>query len=103
LEVGDPLKAILKWAMTKNFLRIRFLFAILLPSLALIMAACRHTEDIAENSPSEDPYKGLAFIATVSGSPHAAIINAVTNACGVRITRLPALPEKVKAALDAKA
>ena len=27
--------------------------------------------------------------------PHAAIINAIYNACGVRITRLPALPEKV--------
>jgi aldehyde oxidoreductase len=35
-------------------------------------------------------------------SPHAAIINAITNACGVRITRLPALPETVKAALEAK-
>jgi aldehyde oxidoreductase len=32
-------------------------------------------------------------------SPHAAIINAITHACGVRITQLPALPEKVLAAL----
>jgi aldehyde oxidoreductase len=32
-------------------------------------------------------------------SPHAAIINAMHNACGVRITRLPAYPEKVLAAL----
>ena len=32
-------------------------------------------------------------------SPHAAIINAVYNACGVRITQLPALPEKVLAGL----
>ena len=32
-------------------------------------------------------------------SPHAAVINAITNACGVRITRLPALPEKVLAGL----
>ncbi len=32
-------------------------------------------------------------------SPHAAIINAIYNACGVRITRLPALPEKVLAGL----
>jgi aldehyde oxidoreductase len=31
--------------------------------------------------------------------PHAAIINAIYNACGVRITRLPALPEKVLAGL----
>ena len=35
-------------------------------------------------------------------SPHAAIINAIYNACGVRITKLPALPEKVLAALNAK-
>jgi aldehyde oxidoreductase len=32
-------------------------------------------------------------------SPHAAIVNAITNACGVRITKLPALPEKVLAGL----
>ena len=35
-------------------------------------------------------------------SPHAAIINAIHNACGVRITKLPALPEKVLAGLKAK-
>lgn len=35
-------------------------------------------------------------------SPHAAIINAIYNACGVRITQLPALPEKVLAGLKAK-
>ncbi|CAH2213313.1 molybdopterin-dependent aldehyde oxidoreductase [Tepidibacter aestuarii] len=33
-------------------------------------------------------------------APHAAIINAIYNACGVRITKLPALPEKVKAGLS---
>jgi aldehyde oxidoreductase len=32
-------------------------------------------------------------------SPHAAIMNAMTNACGVCVTKLPALPEKVLAAL----
>ncbi|MHC1743186.1 MAG: molybdopterin-dependent aldehyde oxidoreductase [Syntrophobacteraceae bacterium] len=32
-------------------------------------------------------------------SPHAAIVNAIYNACGVRITKLPALPEKIKAGL----
>jgi aldehyde oxidoreductase len=35
-------------------------------------------------------------------APHLAILNAVYNACGVRITRVPALPKIVKAALDAK-
>ena len=35
-------------------------------------------------------------------APHPAILNAIYNACGVRITRLPALPPVVKAALEAK-
>ncbi|WP_419659056.1 molybdopterin-dependent aldehyde oxidoreductase [Desulfosarcina variabilis] len=35
-------------------------------------------------------------------SPHASVINAIYNACGVRIKRLPALPEKVLAGLQAK-
>ncbi len=35
-------------------------------------------------------------------SPHAAIINAINNACGVRITKLPARPEKVLAGLKAR-
>ncbi len=34
--------------------------------------------------------------------PHAAIINGIYNACGVRITKLPALPEKVLAGLQEK-
>jgi len=33
-------------------------------------------------------------------SPHPAILNAIYNACGVRILSVPALPEKVKAGLD---
>ena len=32
-------------------------------------------------------------------SPHASIINAINNACGARVTHLPARPEKVLAAL----
>ncbi|EPR44339.1 aldehyde oxidase and xanthine dehydrogenase molybdopterin binding protein [Desulfovibrio sp. X2] len=32
-------------------------------------------------------------------APHAAVINGIYNACGVRITHLPALPEKVLAGL----
>jgi aldehyde oxidoreductase len=34
-------------------------------------------------------------------SPHAAVLNAVYNATGARVTTVPALPEKVKAAIDA--
>ena len=37
-----------------------------------------------------------------STSPHAAIINAIYNACGVRITQLPALPEKILATMNGK-
>jgi len=33
--------------------------------------------------------------------PHPAIINAIYNACGVRIRHLPAYPEKVLAGLKA--
>ena len=36
-------------------------------------------------------------------APHPAILNAIANACGVRIFRVPALPEAIKAGLDAKA
>ncbi|MDD4369431.1 MAG: xanthine dehydrogenase family protein molybdopterin-binding subunit, partial [Oscillospiraceae bacterium] len=35
-------------------------------------------------------------------APHAAIINAIYNACGVRILQLPALPEKVLAGLQGR-
>ena len=36
-------------------------------------------------------------------APHPAILNAIYNACGVRILKVPALPKIVKAALDAQA
>ncbi len=36
-------------------------------------------------------------------APHPAILNAIYNACGVRIFRVPALAEVIKAQLDAKA
>ncbi|WP_040620775.1 molybdopterin-dependent aldehyde oxidoreductase [Rhodovulum sp. PH10] len=36
-------------------------------------------------------------------APHPAILNAVYDACGVRIFRVPALPEAIKAGLDALA
>jgi aldehyde oxidoreductase len=35
-------------------------------------------------------------------SPHAAVVNAINNACGARIKRLPAVPEKVLAELKKK-
>ncbi|HVN20592.1 MAG TPA: molybdopterin cofactor-binding domain-containing protein, partial [Dongiaceae bacterium] len=35
-------------------------------------------------------------------APHPAILNAIHNACGIRITRVPALPKVVKAAIEEK-
>lgn len=32
-------------------------------------------------------------------APHAAIVNAIDDACGARVRHLPALPEKVLAAM----
>ena len=54
----------------------------------------------------ETPRPGGPFGAAGVGelpltSPHAAIMNAIYNACGVRITHLPALPEKILAGLKA--
>jgi aldehyde oxidoreductase len=34
-------------------------------------------------------------------APHPAILNAIYNACGVRLYAVPALPEKIKAGLEA--
>ncbi len=55
----------------------------------------------------ETPRKHSAFGSSgcgevVTSSPHAAIINAIDNACGARIRNLPAYPEKVLAALQTK-
>jgi aldehyde oxidoreductase len=49
------------------------------------------------------PYgpSGMAGVGELPlSAPHAAIINAIYNACGVRITELPALPEKILAGLS---
>jgi aldehyde oxidoreductase len=34
-------------------------------------------------------------------SPHVAVVNGINDATGVRITHLPALPEKILEGLDA--
>jgi CO/xanthine dehydrogenase Mo-binding subunit len=41
--------------------------------------------------------KGVGEVTTVPTAP--AILNAIHNACGVRLTRLPATPQRVLAAL----
>lgn len=66
-------------------------------------------EDIPDNfeiiyveTPRETgPYGASGVGEAPLTAPHAAIINAIYNACGVRITDLPAKPEKIKAGLDA--
>ena len=55
----------------------------------------------------ETPRKHSAFGCSGCGevvlsSPHASVINAIDDACGARIRHLPAYPEKVLAALEAK-
>ena len=53
-----------------------------------------------ENSRPEGPFGAGGVGELPLTSPHAAIINAMYQACGVRIKSLPALPEKVLAGLQ---
>jgi aldehyde oxidoreductase len=48
------------------------------------------------------PYGAAGIGEAPLTAPHPAILNAIHNACGIRITRVPALPKVVKAALDAQ-
>ncbi|TEB14681.1 Aldehyde oxidoreductase [Pelotomaculum sp. FP] len=56
-----------------------------------------------ENYRKVGPFGSSGCSELFQSSGHMAIINAINNAAGVRIYELPAKPEKVKAALDAKA
>lgn len=38
----------------------------------------------------------------VTSGPHASVMNAINNACGIRLKEMPAYPERIKAALEAK-
>ena len=70
-------------------------------------AGLPYAKDIPDNmeiiyveTPRKDGPFGAAGVGELPlTSPHAAIINAIYNACGARITQLPASPEKVLAAL----
>jgi aldehyde oxidoreductase len=76
------------------------------------MASCGipYTKDIPDalevmyiETPREHGPFGAAGVGEVPlTSPHAAIVNAIAQATGVRIRHLPALPEKVLAGLKAK-
>ncbi len=59
-------------------------------------------EIIYNISPRKDgPYGAAGVGEGPLTAPHPAILNAVYNACGVRIYSVPALPQKIKAGLDA--
>ncbi|WP_018606887.1 molybdopterin-dependent aldehyde oxidoreductase [Uliginosibacterium gangwonense] len=51
----------------------------------------------------QGPYGAAGVGEAPLTAPHPAILNAIYNACGVRIFKVPALPELVKKALDEKA
>lgn len=51
----------------------------------------------------QGPYGAAGVGEAPLTAPHPAILNAIYNACGVRILKVPALPELVKKALDEKA
>ncbi len=55
-----------------------------------------HMDGYDERGPFGSSGASEAF----QSSDHVAVINAINNACGVRIYELPAYPEKVKAGLD---
>ena len=53
-----------------------------------------------ENPRSTNPYGSSGASEAFQSAGHMAVINAINNACGVRIYELPARPEKVKAGLE---
>lgn len=55
-----------------------------------------------ENPRKTGPHGSCGCSECYQSSGHMAVINAINNACGVRIYSLPATPDKVKAALEAK-
>ncbi|RWU04030.1 molybdopterin cofactor-binding domain-containing protein, partial [Pseudodesulfovibrio sp. S3] len=75
----------------------------------MVGAGLPYIKDIPDNmeiiyveSPRPDGPYGASGVGEIPlCGPHPAIINAIYNACGVRIKELPALPEKVLAGLKA--
>jgi aldehyde oxidoreductase len=56
-----------------------------------------------ENPRKENPFGSSGASENYQSSGHVAVINAIKNACGVRIYELPATPDKVKAGIEALA
>ena len=63
-----------------------------------------HSDDFnvihLENLRSTNPYGSSGASEAFQSSGHMAVINAINNACGVRIYELPARPEKVKEGIE---
>jgi aldehyde oxidoreductase len=55
-----------------------------------------------ENPRATGPHGSCGCSECFQSSGHMAVINAINNACGARVYALPATPDKVKAAYDAK-
>ena len=53
-----------------------------------------------ENKRDTNPFGSSGASEAFQSSDHMAVINAINNACGVRVYELPATPDKVKAGLD---
>lgn len=53
-----------------------------------------------ENPRNDGPFGSSGASEAFQSSGHVAVLNAIYNACGVRIYEMPARPEKVKAGLD---
>ena len=61
------------------------------------------TVDYTENARGIGPHGSSGCSEVFQSSAHAAVLNAIKDACGVRIYELPATPAKIKAGLDALA
>jgi aldehyde oxidoreductase len=61
------------------------------------------TAEYIETPRPSGPHGSSGCAELFQSSPHVAVLNAIYNACGVRIYELPARPEKVRAALEANA
>ena len=54
-----------------------------------------------DHSIEDGPFGSSGASEAFQASGHCAVLNGIYNACGVRIHEIPALPEKIKAGLDA--
>ncbi len=90
-------------ALTEDFEDIQKHSSMIGAGFPYIKAVPDDMELIYVESPRPDGPHGAGGVGEAPlTSPHVAIINAINNACGARITHLPARPEKVLAKLQGK-